>query len=440
MQKGETLNLEIEKIIFEGVSLSHAPDGRVVFLEGGLPKEKVLAQVTKVKKDFLRAKLLEILQPSNFRVPPRCPHFGECGGCSLQHASYELQLKAKRGFLEESLSRIGGLEFPEIPECVPSPLTWGYRNKMEFTFGKDGSISLGLHPRGDFRRVIDLKDCPIASFPIGNIFPLVRSWAYDFGISVWNLREHQGALRNLVIRSSLKGEILVNLVSGEEIPQETKSAFASIFQNATVVFTLNRSWGDSHHIDAEEVVKGQGFIFEEIGGLRFRVSPSSFFQTNSLQAQTLYQKIRDFAKEVAPNRVLDLYCGTGTIACFLMEVVPEVWGVEKIPQAVSDAKENALLNGLRNIYFFEKDASEIRGFSEFDMVVVDPPRSGLHPRVLEELNCSPAPYLIYVSCNPTTLSRDLQQLSNFEILEVIPFDFFPHTFHVETCVFMRSRR
>ncbi len=440
MQKGETLDLEIEKIIFEGVSLSHAPDGRVVFLEGGLPGERVLAQVTKVKKDFLRAKLLEILRPSNLRVSPRCPHYGECGGCSLQHASYDLQLKAKRGFLEESLSRIGGLEFPIIPECVPSPLTWGYRNKMEFTFGGDGSVSLGLHPRGDFRRVIDLRDCPISSFHIGDIFSLVRSWAYEFRISVWNLREHKGALRNLVIRSSLRGDILVNLVSGEEIPQEAKSAFASLFPNSTVVFTLNRSWGDSHHIDCEEVIKGQGFIFEEIGGLRFRISPSSFFQTNSLQAQALYLRITDFASKIAPKKALDLYCGTGTIACFLMGAVPEVWGVEKIPQAVTDAQENALLNGLKNIHFLEKDASEVQGFSEFDLVVVDPPRSGLHPKILQELNCSPAPYLIYVSCNPPTLARDLQQLSHYEILEVTPFDFFPHTFHVETCVFLKSRR
>ncbi|MCR4427761.1 MAG: 23S rRNA (uracil(1939)-C(5))-methyltransferase RlmD [Caldiserica bacterium] len=438
MQKGETLNLEIEKLIFEGVALSHAPDGRAVIIGGGLPGEKVEALITKVKKDFLRAKLLEVLQPSNFRVQPRCMHFGECGGCSLQYASYDLQLEAKRGFLEESLSRIGGLEFPEIQECVPSPRLWGYRNKMEFTFKEEGEISLGLHPRGDFRRVINLKECPISSFSIEEFFPSVRNWAFDFGISVWNLREHKGALRNLVIRRSLKGDLLVNLVLGEEISPQAKEAFASIFGDSTVVFTINRSWGDSHHVDSEEIIKGPGFILEEIGGLRFRISPSSFFQTNSLQAQALYQKIRDFAREVSPKKVLDLYCGTGTIACFLKEVSREVWGIEKIPQAISDARENALLNGLENLKFMEGDASEINDLGQFDLVVVDPPRSGLHPKLLQVLNCSPPPFLVYVSCNPATLARDLQQLFPFQIIEVIPFDFFPHTFHVETCVFLKS--
>ncbi|MDI6869404.1 MAG: 23S rRNA (uracil(1939)-C(5))-methyltransferase RlmD [Coprothermobacterota bacterium] len=438
MQKGEALRLEIEKLIYEGKALARAPDGRVVFLEGALPGESVLAQVTKVKSDYLRARLLEIITPSSSRVSPKCGHFLECGGCSLQHASYELQLESKREFVADSFKRIGGIKSIEVKDCLPSPMVWRYRNKMEFTFQAGEGVNLGLHPRGDFRRVVDLKECPISSFSVEEIFPIIRDWASDFGLSVWDLREHKGALRHLVIRrSQRREELLLNLICGEEIPELAKEALVSRLKEATIIFTLNRSWGDSHHVDKEEVLSGSGFIVEEIGELRFRISPSSFFQTNSLQAEALYQKIREFARDIHPERILDLYCGTGTIACFLADTAPEVWGVEKMAQAVSDAKINASLNGLDNLHFLQKEAEEMDNLSQFDLIILDPPRSGLHPKTREILNLSRATYIIYVSCNPTTLARDLQELTNYELLEALPFDFFPHTFHVETCAILK---
>jgi len=440
MQKGEALRLEIEKLIYQGKALSRSPEGKVVFLEGALPGETVLAEVTRVKRDYLEAKLLEILSPAPERVSPRCPHFPECGGCSLQHASYDFQVKAKKHFVTECFAHLSGIPSPEVRDCLPSPLIWEYRNKMEFTFFDQQGLTIGLHPRGNFRKVIQLEACPISPFPVGRIFPQIGEWAESFKLSVWNLDQHQGALRHLVFRRSKKGQLLVNLVCGQEIPDSAKAAFVSLFAEATVIFTLNRSWGDSHHVDKEEILSGSGFLLEEIGGLKFRISPSSFFQTNSLQAEALYLKIREFARNLRPLRILDLYCGTGTIACFLADTAPEVWGVEKMAQAVSDARVNAALNGLDNIHFLEKEAEEVENLSQFDLIVLDPPRSGLHPQIRKSLNLSSVPYLVYVSCNPTTLARDLQELEKYEIEEVLPYDFFPHTFHVETFTILKRKR
>jgi len=439
MQKGTILELEIEKLIYEGKALARAPDGRVIFLEGALPHERVRARIEKAKSDFMVAMVLETLTNSPERVSPRCPHFKDCGGCSLQHASYGLQLECKKDFLAEALSKIGKIEPNELEKCLPSPLIWNYRNKMEFTFSFEGKIRLGLHPRGSFRRTIDLEECPISSFPVEGLFPLVHSWAEEFGLSVWDLREHKGSLRHLVVRRSQNtGELLLNLVCGEEITVPAKEAFSALFKEATVIFTLNRAWGDSHHIDRQEVLSGKGFITEKIGNLRFRISPSSFFQTNTLQAEALYKTVKDFTRRIKPRKILDIYCGTGTIACFLAEEAEEVWGVEKMAEAVSDAQANASLNGLKNLYFVQEEAEKTGPLSGYDLVVLDPPRSGLHPRTKEALSDSRVPYIVYISCNPSTLARDLEGLDNYRVLKATPFDFFPHTFHVETCTVLEA--
>lgn len=439
MQKGETLKLNIEKLIYQGKALARSPEGKVVFLEGALPGENVLAEVTKVKRDYLEAKPLQLFSSAPWRVNPKCRHFPECGGCSLQHASYEFQLDAKKGFVTESFEHLSGVHPLKVKDCLPSPLIWGYRNKMEFTFFAQQGVAIGLHPRGNFRQGISLEECPISPFPVGEIFPRIRDWAKSFSLSVWNLEQHEGALRHLVLRCSQKGQLLVNLICGQEISDPAKAAFAALFPQTSVIFTLNRSWGDSHHIDREEILSGSGFIVEEIGGLKFKISPSSFFQTNSLQAAALYERIRGFVRSLHPERILDLFCGTGAIACFLADTASEVWGVEKMEQAVSDARINAALNGLDNLHFLEKEAERVEDLAQFDLIVLDPPRSGLHPKLRKNLNLSSVPSIVYVSCNPTTLARDLEELTNYQVEEVLPLDFFPHTFHVETCSILRLK-
>jgi 23S rRNA (uracil1939-C5)-methyltransferase len=439
MQRGTILELTIEKEVFEGKALARAADGKATFLEGALPGEVVRAAVWKDKRDYREARLIEVLQPSPLRVVPPCSHFGRCGGCTLQHAAYEGQLQIKAGFLSEALQRIGKLGEVPMRPIVPSLSPFGYRNKMEFSFAWEDGLRFGLHPRGNFRRVVDLQECPISGFPARDFLARARDWALREGLSAWDEKTHVGALRNLLVRTSVTGgTVMIDLVLGEEADAERMERFAELWPEATVLVSLNQSWGDSHRVDGQWLLRGEGALVEELDGLRFRISPRSFFQTNTLAARNLYREVLACARESGANRALDLYCGTGTITCALGREMEEVWGVELIAESVEDARRNAELNGIKHVHFRQGLVEKVLpDLGRFDLAVLDPPRSGLHPDTLAFLTEAPFPYLVYVSCNPATLARDLKGLSErYEILRVTPFDLFPQTFHVEAVVYL----
>ncbi len=438
MQKGSVLELRVEKLTFEGKALAHGPEGKPVFLEEALPGERVRATLIKDKREYGIAHLLEVIDPSPDRVAPRCRHFARCGGCSLQHASYSAQLGFKEGFVADALHRIGKMaELPLLP-IVASPREFGYRNKMEFSFSREEEeLRLGLHPRGSFRHVVDLAECPIFSFPMEDLFASAKRWANERNLTVWDVKGHQGALRNFLIRTSRHGNPLFDLVSGEPLSQEAVEAWISLLPPGDALLTINRAWGDTHRVDEQQVLRGRGFLEETLMELICRISPRSFFQTNPWATELLYGEVVAAVKECGANVILDLYCGTGTITCLLAREGAEVWGVEREPAAIRDAQENAARNGL-SVHFRVGEVERMPDdLPPFDLIVLDPPRSGLHPKATEWLLKEHPQFLIYISCNPDTLARDLLLLEPYELMRVRPFDLFPQTFHLETVALLK---
>lgn len=313
---------------------------------------------------------------------------------------------------------------------------------MEFTFSRNGEIYIGLHPRGNFYRVIDLRECPISSFSVSDFFPALRQWAEERKLSAWHPKLHRGVLRNFLVRkSATSGEVLLDLISAEELSEEVLRELEEVLPEGNLLFTLNQAWGDTHRVDHQVLLRGQPYIFETLAGLKFRISPRSFFQTNTQAALQLYEYVSRLAQEIGARRALDLYSGTGTIACLLSPKVKEVWGVEKEESAVRDAQENAAQNNLDGVHFLRGEVEEVLPtLGPFDLAVLDPPRSGLQPKTRAVLRSGPFPFLIYISCNPVTLARDLRELSNYELVRATPFDLFPQTFHVETVTLMRRKK
>ncbi|MCX5977597.1 MAG: 23S rRNA (uracil(1939)-C(5))-methyltransferase RlmD [Coprothermobacterota bacterium] len=440
MQRGKILELGIERMVFEGKALARAADGKDSYVEGALPGERVLAEVFKEKRDYRETRTVEVLQPSPYRVAPACSHFGRCGGCTLQFASYEGQLRFKEGFLSEALTRIGKLEEVPLQPIVPSQAPFGYRNKMEFSFAEEDGLRLGLHPRGNFRRVVDLRECPISGFPADQYLPRAKSWAVAEGLPAWDVKGHFGCLRNLLFRTSATlGTLMVDLIGGETLSREAAQRFCELWPGATVLITNNQAWGDSHRVDQQQIMSGEGILFEELDGLRFRLSPRSFFQTNTWGALNLYREVQACVRESGARRVLDLYCGTGTITCFIGRELEEIWGVEMVAESVEDARGNAARNGLEQVHFrqglVEKILPEL---GSFQLAVLDPPRCGLHPQTLAFLAEGPFPWLVYLSCNPASLARDLRWLAaRYRLIRVTPFDLFPQTYHVEGVAFLQ---
>jgi len=440
MQKGSALELCVEKLMFEGKALARSPEGKAVFLEGALPGERVRATLVKDKREYGIARLLEVIDPSPDRVAPRCRHFTRCGGCSLQYAAYLAQLGFKQRFVADAFRCIGKMaEFPLLP-IVPSPREFGYRNKMEFSFSREeDELCLGLHPRGSFRHVVDLAECPIFSFPMEDLFASAKRWANQRNLTVWDVKGHQGALRNFLIRTSHLGNPLFDLVSGEPLSMEAIESWISLLPPGDALLTINRAWGDTHRVDEQQVLRGRGFLEETLMGLAFRISARSFFQTNPWATELLYGEVVAAAKECSANVILDLYCGTGTIACLLAREGAEVWGVERDPDSVRDAKRNAELNGLVAQFRQGEVEKMPADLPSFDLIVLDPPRTGLHPKATEWLLKEHPQFLIYISCNPDTLARDLLLLEPYELVRARPFDLFPQTFHVETMAFLRRQ-
>lgn len=449
-RRGDLFTTPIERLAFGGRGVGHAPDGRVAFVDGAVPGDTVEASYTRIKKDFVEAVLSCVLEPSSVRVAPRCRHFGACGGCRLQQLSYPVQAAQKARQVTESLSHIGGLDDVPVLPVVEADSEWFYRNKMEFAFAPtpEGGLVLGLHRRGRFDRIEDLSECWLLDERAGRLLEAVRRWARASGLPAYESRQATGLLRYLVVRiGKTTGQALVDLVTAADEPPAPASfveAVLGVFGEATVVHTTHKGRATAYMFESQQALHGPGVIDERIGDFVFEISPSSFFQTNSSMALRLYQVAARAAALTGSERLLDLYCGTGTIGIMLSKNATRVVGLESNEAAVADAEKNTARNGITNVSFVAAKAEEaleglLAAHGPFDVAVVDPPRAGLHPKALAALMRSNVGRIAYVSCNPATLSRDVAALavSGFACEWVQPIDMFPQTPHVEAVAALR---
>ncbi len=458
IRKGSELRVEIEKFADRGKSLTRV-DGMVIFIPGGVPGDEVDIRIRRVKKKFAEAEIVGVTRASRLRSDPICRYFGHCGGCKWQHVNYHAQLEAKRQSVSEALEHAGGLTDIEVRPTLGSDQMYGYRNKMEFSFSAqrwltrdevesgdsfDKSFALGLHAPGQFAKVIDLEECHLQSEASHRIVNRFRSLALQKSWPAWDTRRHTGLLRHLVIREGkLTGDRMVNLVTARCDDEVNRFAAdllrAPELEVSTFVNTVNDTPAQTALGNVSHVIFGPGKIRERIGAFEFEIGPQSFFQTNTLQAARLYEVARDLADLKQADVVYDLYCGAGTIALFLSGHVSKVVGIEISREAVRDAEENAARNGVTNCAFRAGDAARIVD-ADFvaregqpDVVVVDPPRAGLHPRVVKHLLSFRPQRLVYVSCNPQTQARDLSALAGaYRVDAVQPVDMFPQTHHTES--------
>lgn len=459
-RKLKIYELNVDKLAFGGKGLARK-DNLVVFVDDAVPGDRVMAQVTKKRKDYLEARTIEILQPSEDRIEAPCKYFQHCGGCKWQNLTYEKQLQYKGSQVVESLQRIGGIKKVPIEPIIAADPIFAYRNKMEFSFSQrrwltpeelnDKTISmqfaLGLHVPGTFEKVLDIDRCLLQSELGNTILQRVKKWAKESGIEAYHLRNQDGVLRFLVLRhSSVTGEMMVNLVTTEDISSQFKSLAAQIAgefpQIVSVLNSINNRKAQIAFCDEEILVYGRSYIIDGIADLRFEISANSFFQTNTTQAEKLYSLVAEFAGLSGREVVLDLYSGTGTIAIFLARKAKEVIGIELIEEAVKNAKKNALFNHANNCRFITGDMKDVfpRQKIKPDVLVVDPPRAGLHGDVLSAIIDLAPEKVVYVSCNPGTLARDLQLLTPTYSLERIrAVDMFPHTCHIESVSLLSKR-
>lgn len=460
MKRNQELQLDIESLAFGGQGVARHKDF-VVFVKGAVPGDTVRARIVKKKKKHAEAVVQALLSPSPQRIEPRCPYFGSCGGCKIQSLDYEQQLYYKRQQVVDSLTRLGGLKDLEIQETLPSPDQFFYRNKMEFSFSdrrwllpeeiasdmtiEDRDFALGFHVAGHFDKIVDLKTCFLQSETSRDIVNWVREYARTQQITPYNLHDHTGFLRFLMIREGKKtGQRMVNLVTREnrqEIMEPLTHALVDAFPDTTsVVNNIATNVSNVAFGEEEVLLHGPPFIEEHLQSWRFRISANSFFQTNSMQAERLYQLVRHLGDFRGHELVYDLYAGTGSIGIFISDAVRRVVGFECIESCIEDAYRNAQLNHVTNCEFITADlmhfADHIPANEKPDVMIIDPPRAGMHPRTVKTVLEVAPQRIIHVSCNPTTLARDLAILceSQYTIDFVQPVDMFPQTGHVELVV------
>ncbi len=457
-------NIEIQKIAAEGKSIAYV-DEKVLFVPNTVPGDIVDVQVTRKRKSFLEGFVVRTRKESILRTQPFCPHFGICGGCKWQNLPYEKQTEFKQQEIIDNLKRIGKVELQNIHPIIGSAHTQYYRNKLEFTFsdkrfltreeiGQATDITrtpaAGFHVPGLFDKVVDIETCYLQGSPSNEIRNFIKQYAIERDLTFYNIREQHGFLRTLVIRTASTGEVMVILAFGEEDQTERKNLLDALInkfpQITSLMYVINEKQNDS--LTDQEIIcyKGRDHIFEEMEGLKFKIGPKSFYQTNSEQAYNLYSKTRELAGLNGSETVYDLYTGTGTIANFIARQAQKVIGIEYVPEAIEDAKVNSELNGIANTLFYAGDMKDVLN-SDFiarhghpDVIITDPPRAGMHPDVVQTiLNAAPE-RIVYVSCNSATQARDLQLMDTaYKVMAVQPVDMFPHTHHVENIVLLHKR-
>jgi len=454
-------NIEVTDYAAEGKSLVRH-DGKVIFVSGAIPGDIVNIQIVKSKKDWAEGRATKIVEPASNRLVPFCKHFGVCGGCKWQMLPYEKQLEYKQQEAEQNLKRIGKIDIPEIMPIIGSEKTTQYRNKLEFTFSNkryltndeiDSEISispqnaLGYHAPRIFDKIIDIQECFLLDDVNNQIRNTIRDYAKSTELEFYNIRDHTGWLRNIIIRFSTTGELMVNICLNHEDETQTKEMLDYLLIKVpsitTLLYTINPKWNDTIYDLTPVVYYGKGYIMEKLGALNFMISPKSFFQTNTQQAEKLYSVTKDFAGLTGQEIVYDLYCGTGSIGLFVSEGAKKIIGVEVIEDAIEDAKKNAAINNIHHAEFFAGDVIKICNDAFFtthgkpDVVITDPPRAGMHEKLVIKLLEMEAPKIVYVSCNTATQARDLALLSEkYEVVKVQPVDMFPHTHHIECVVLL----
>lgn len=447
IQKMTSLELEITDLAYGGKGIGKIEDF-VVFVGGAVPGDLVRARITKRQKNFAEAVMEEILRPSPDRIEPHCPLSGECGGCSWQNLPYKVQLAHKQSQAEATLEHLGKARPDCLRPIVPSPDEWRYRNKMDFTFGanEDGWPVIGFHRPGQFWRILEVHACLLQPEPMDHILGAMTRWVREKGLKAYSQKTHEGFLRHLIVRHSVTtDEYIAMLETHRGVLPDREGLIAALREACPrlkgFAWGLNTGLADVARQEEELWRWGEPELIETLGGLRFRVSPQSFFQVNTRAAERLYTVVRDLLGDDARGtRLLDAYCGTGTIGLYCADRVAEVVGVEVVRDAVWDARENADRNGIGNCTFLAGDMSETLPLvvqmpgGPFGRVIMDPPRGGMDKRSLRGLLAMGAPVLIYVSCNPGTLARDLQIISEAGYRPTVmqPVDLFPQTYHIET--------
>ena len=449
-------NVKIEAVAAEGKSLAHV-DGTVVFVEFAVPGDIVNVKVTKKKKNYMEGFILEIVKPSEDRLQPFCEHFGICGGCRWQPLPYDMQLKAKQQQVWDQLVRIGHLEIPDISPILPSDKTKYYRNKLEFTFSNkrwiynnedpdsltdEERLGLGFHVGKFFDKVLDIKHCSLQPEPSNEIRLFIREYAVTHNLEFYNIRENTGFLRNIIIRNNQVGDVMLTVCFAyddqDKIVPMLDAIAADFPQIKSLHYVINEKLNDSISDLDCILYKGEDAIWETMGKLKFKIGPKSFYQTNSEQAYKLYSVAKEFAALTGNEVVYDLYTGTGTIAQFISDKASKVIGIEYVKAAIEDARINAEANGITNCTFFDGDMKDIltadfiKEHGKPEVMIIDPPRAGMHPDVVKVIMEAAPERIVYVSCNPASQARDLAMMSPmYEITAVQPVDMFPHTMHVE---------
>ena len=470
-KKGKELELEVERLTFGGKGLARV-DGFVVFLERTLPGQRVLARISRKKPSYAEAKVLKILEESPLAVEPRCSHFGTCGGCLWQNLPYHVQLEVKRDLVRECLAHLADIREDLVLPTLASPGEYFYRNKMEFSFSnrrwlgpdelstsnpdKPRDFALGLHVLGLYDKVLDVDECHLQNPSAVPILGEVRRFALASGLPPYNTKTHSGFWRFLVIRDSkVHGSILVEVITaphrdGASLVARLGAVLQDRFPDVTtVVHGVSAKKAQIASADSRDLLFGPGYIEEHVGDLRFRISPGSFFQTNTQAARILMDQVAEAVGNGETRVVWDLYCGTGALALRLAKTAARVIGFEIVPEAIADAHVNAGLNEVDNCEFVLGDMRTLLARSEslFDrygspgVVVTDPPRAGMHPVVVQRLAELGPPRIVYVSCNPATLARDLKiLLERYRPLRIQPVDLFPHTAHIEAVAVLEKNR
>lgn len=468
--KKEKKRIVLENIIItdyaaEGKALAKI-DGKVIFISGAVPGDVVDVFLTKNKKDWAEARVIKIETPSTERQLPFCKHFGLCGGCKWQMLPYAKQLQYKQQEVEQNLKRIGKVDLPELMPIIGADDDKHYRNKLEFTFSNKRyllpeemateettlqSNALGFHVPRLFDKIIDIQECFLMDNVNNSIRNTVKDLTLSHNFTFYDVRQHTGWLRNIVIRYCTTGELMVNIIFNNEDEENRKLLLDDLLLKvpsvSTLLYTINPKFNDTIYDLTPVTYFGKGYAIEKLENFSFKISPKSFFQTNTKQAEKLYQITRNFAGLTGNEVVYDLYCGTGSIGIFLSQGAKKIIGVEAIEDAIEDAKENAALNNINHTHFFAGDVIKICNDEFFathgkpDVVITDPPRAGMHEKLVNKLLEIESPKIVYVSCNTATQARDIGLLNEkYSVQKIQPVDMFPHTHHIECVVLLVLRQ
>lgn len=460
IKKGKQIELNIEDLAYGGRGIARKHNF-VFFVNGAIPGQKINAQITKKKSNYAEARLLEVKQESQFAVSAKCCHFGSCGGCSLQNYQYEQQILAKKDQVKDLLERIGKFSNFEIFPTLPSPDIFYYRNKMEFTFARkkwlsreemeevkiyqDKPLYLGFHAKGLFSKVIDLVECHLVNPIAIDILSFVRKLACDSNLQAYSTADHSGFWRFLIFRIGIQtDDIMVNIITSEydqKIAQKLLNIKQKFPQITSLINGTTTSKSSVAFCEQEHLLDGKDYITDKIGEYTFKISANSFFQTNTKQVKILYDAVLEYCDVQGNETIYDFYCGAGTISIYLSKFVKRVVGFESVSAAINNARENCQINGVKNCSFVLGDLKDaykstndfIQNYGAPDVIILDPPRGGMHPKTIQAVMSLNPKRIVHVSCNPATLARELLELcvEKYRLIKVQPIDMFPHTAHIE---------